>query len=573
LKVCRHHYLALLIGLVCFGLGLCCAAGCTADSNTTLVLDIFDLIDRYYIEKVDHAEMVANAFTGLLETLKNEVRYEKQSAMIKEILAARDRGEDVPLPTPEPEDATPLPTPFDGVEIKTTPTSVTLKAGGQTFHHALPHDKKELNTVLQNGITFFQNALHLQRTHQELLQLALDAMIQTLDPHSGFLNPDDYKNLRQDSEGSFGGIGIEIGLRKGFLTIIAPIEGTPAQRAGLQSQDRITAIDHVDTLGQSTMWAVQRLRGQIGTSVMVTIKRAGREKPFDVTLVREKIEAVAIKAKMLPGNLGYVRLIQFNARTAADLKDALRNFDHQPKGLRALILDLRDNPGGLLDQAVAVADEFLPSGLIVNTIGRGVLQDRERFATGRGGHPQVPLVVLVNGGSASASEIVAGALKDHNRATVIGLQTFGKGSVQSILELRNGTGLRLTTALYYTPSGASIQAFGITPHIRFDAPTNEEDFFSISEAKLKGHFNNQEKGEEPKPLVETDFEATYNYYVAQKWIKPDVSIDSDEADFLLTFTERLLDTDDLSLPALTARAAQMFAQAPPQPKKPKDKSK
>lgn len=566
----RRTTLALAI-LLLLSLGLSLALpACQSDPQEALILDIFDLIDRYYIAKVDRRELTGSALKKLVDYLQAEVRMEAQTEEMKKFLKARENGEEL-SPTPlEEVSPTPIPTPYDEVKIDVTPTSVAITANGQTFARELPFDKKKLAAVMLDGVRFYQQTLGLKRPLDELLQLALDGMVQALDPHSGFLNLSDYNNLKQDTEGSFGGVGIEIGIRDGFLTVISPMAGTPAERAGLQAMDRIVGIDGVDTTGQSLNWAVLRLRGKIGTPVTMSIKRPGKEDHFDVTIVRDKIEAVATKHEMWPGNVGYVRLIQFNARTSADLDLALAEFSDAPGGLRALVIDLRNNPGGLLEQTVDVADKFLPGGLIVNTIGRGYLQDRERFATGRGRYVDLPLIVLVNSGSASASEIVAGALKDHNRALVMGFQTFGKGSVQSIFELRNETGLRLTTAMYYTPSGASIQAFGITPHVRFNLPADQEEMFSYSESKLEGHLENNHQAKAPTPDFEIDAESVYKYFIDQGWIKEDRANYSDANDFLLVLTKRLLQSDDLSVPGMIDRAKKQLVDVPilPPPEKP-----
>jgi carboxyl-terminal processing protease len=453
----------------------------------------------------------------------------------------------------------PPPTPFDHVEARAADNRLFIKIGDQTFVRDLPYDKRKLARILLEGVSFYRTALHLPQTVDELEQKALDAMLFRLDPHSGFLDLADYKNLQQDTQGAFGGVGVEIGLQQGLLTIVAPIAGSPAERAGLQSKDRILAIDRQDSLGQNLEWAVRRIRGKIGEPVTLTIKRPGREDAFDVTLVRDKIEAVAVKSRRLPNGVGYVRITQFNARTDEDLNKALGEMAQAEGGLRAIALDLRNDPGGLLEQAVAIANDFLPSGMIVNSIGRGYLPERERFADGRGRWTKTPLVVLVNAGSASASEIVAGALKDHGRALLVGYQTFGKGSVQSIFELRNETGLRLTTAMYYTPSGASIQEFGITPNIRFLPPDGVDDL-SYSEARLEGHFKNRTRSEPPKPDGQLDAKTLYEAYLAKGWVKKPTDEPSDDADLLLVFTERLLAGDDSSVPALIARAKDLAVQ-------------
>jgi len=548
--------------LVCLALlaGLC--AGCAANEKTALVLDIFDLIDRFFIEKVDRRELVTHALSGLVDRLKLDVQFDVQSEKIKEFLKARENGEESPTPEME-ESPTPIPTPYDHVKVESTIDSVTITVDDAVFNRPLPAEKRQLAQVLFDGIAFLKQTLMLEQSEDELLQTALDAMVQHLDPHSGFLNLKDYQNLREDTEGSFGGVGIEIGIRDGFLTVISPIEDTPADKAGIQSQDRIVGIDGVSSLGQTLTWAVQRLRGKIGAPVVMTIKRPGVDDPFDVEVVRAKIEAVALKSKMLPGGIAHLHVTQFNARTSADLDEALKKLDVGNGKVRLVVLDLRNNPGGLFDQTIAVTEKFLRSGLIVNTIGRGYTEDHERFASGNGRYTEIPMVVLINSGSASASEIVAGALKDHNRALVVGFQTFGKGSVQTIFPLRNETGLRLTTAMYYTPSGESIQAYGITPHVRFNLPAVEKE---RRDAFWADHDRRQKFGEHPTPQISIDVEPIYDYYLKRGWISEDIN--DDDSDFALAFVQRLLQTNDFSIKNLIARAEAMFARIP-QPPKPK----
>src|SRR5262245_10750662 len=293
-------------------------------------------------------------------------------------------------------------------------------------------------------------------------------MLASLDPHSAYLTPELYKELQVDTKGSFGGLGIEITNRNGMLTIVSPIEDTPAYRAGLKSGDQIMKIDGEFTKDMTLVDAVKKMRGAKDTKVTLTLKREERPELFDVILTREIINIRSVKSKMLDPGYGYVRVTQFQERTDDDLERALKALDKEAGGVQGLVLDLRNDPGGLLTQAVKVADLFLDSGLIVYTDGRLENQRQKYFAHKPGTWSDFPMVVLVNGGSASASEIVAGALQDHKRALVLGTTTFGKGSVQTILPLDDNSALRLTTARYYTPSGRSIQATGIVPDIVMD---------------------------------------------------------------------------------------------------------
>ncbi len=325
------------------------------------------------------------------------------------------------------------------------------------------------------GLETFTNVMSIvQKNYVEdvdtkkLVEGAINGMLAALDPHSAYLTPDLYKELQVDTKGSFGGLGIEITNRNGVLTVVAPIEDTPAWRAGLKPNDAIIKIEGEFTKDMSLVEAVKKMRGPKDTKVTLTIKRESRPDLFDVTLTREVIKIQSVKWRMLEKGYGYVRVTQFQERTDDDLERALKQLDKEAGGLSGLVIDLRNNPGGLLTQAVRVSDLFLDSGLIVYTDGRLENQKQKYFAHKAGTWTDFPMVVLVNGGSASASEIVAGALQDHKRALVLGTQTFGKGSVQTILPLDDNSALRLTTARYFTPGGRSIQASGIAPDIQMD---------------------------------------------------------------------------------------------------------
>jgi carboxyl-terminal processing protease len=312
---------------------------------------------------------------------------------------------------------------------------------------------------------------------QKLIYGAIRGMIETLDPHSGFLTPEEYKELRIETKGAFGGIGIEITVKDGLLTVVSPIEDTPAFQKGIKAGDKLIKIDGALTKSMTLMDAVKRIRGPKGKDVILTIMREGVPKLFDVPITRDVIQIKSVKSRTINDNIVYVRVLTFQEETAERLKVALAEIKAGGKPVQGLILDLRNNPGGLLDQAVKVSDLFLDSGLIVYTKGRVESQNMKFEA-----HSSVefdknlPMVVLVNHGSASASEIVAGALQDHHRALVLGVQTFGKGSVQTIIPLEDESALRLTTALYYTPDGTSIQAKGITPDVVVEEePTKAEE--------------------------------------------------------------------------------------------------
>jgi carboxyl-terminal processing protease len=334
---------------------------------------------------------------------------------------------------------------------------------------------------------------------EELVEGAISGMLKTLDPHSSYLNPDAYKELQVETKGSFGGIGIEITIRDGMLTVVSPLEGTPAYDLGIQAGDRIIRVDGELTKEMTLMEAVRKMRGPKGTKVVLTIMREGFTKPREFVITRATIAIKSVRARVLESGYGYLRLSQFQSTTLRDLRQALAKMEEENQPMKGLILDLRNNPGGLLDQAVKVSDEFLDEGLIVYTEGRLTSQDMRREAhTNKDPHPY-PIVVLVNEGSASAAEIVAGALQDNKRAVVVGVKTFGKGSVQTVMPLRNGAALRLTTALYYTPSGRSIQAKGIEPDIVVERQVNREQDEErarprvVREEDLKNHMDGGEE--------------------------------------------------------------------------------
>jgi len=300
----------------------------------------------------------------------------------------------------------------------------------------------------------------------ELIRGAVRGIFDSLDPHSSYLNAEMFDDLKVEMHGEFGGIGIELAIRDRDLIIVAPIEGTPACRAGILAGDQIIAINGKTTRDVDMIQAVRLLRGAVGEAVNLTIMRTGMAESFEVSLVRAIIQVQSVRSRLLDNNYGYLRLIQFQERSGADVAEHLLRLHSLSDGaLGGLILDLRNNPGGLLEAAVAVADLFIADGMIVSASGRQPEMHQSFPARGDNTQPDYPMVVLINGGSASASEIVAGALQDHQRAVIVGEQSFGKGSVQTIIPLPDRSGLRLTTAHYYTPAGRSIQALGITPDI------------------------------------------------------------------------------------------------------------
>ncbi|SRR5579884_166081 len=295
---------------------------------------------------------------------------------------------------------------------------------------------------------------------------AIEGMMKTLDPYSAYLSPERYRELEIGTSGEFGGVGMEVTVENGVLTVITPIEGTPAAKAGIKPGDQIIAIDGKPTQGMIADEAVKVLRGPKGSSVKITVRSKGSETPRDVTLIREIIHVKSVESKLLDNGIGYVKLSQFQEKTSDELTKAIEKLESKNKGaLKGLILDLRNNPGGLLTEAVGVADQFVNEGLIVSVRGRAEDQSTEYYATKKATFHNYPLVVLVNKGSASASEVVAEALQDDKRALILGTKTFGKGSVQTIIRLDDGSGLKLTTAKFYAPSGRSISQVGVTPDV------------------------------------------------------------------------------------------------------------
>jgi len=332
------------------------------------------------------------------------------------------------------------------------------------------------------------------RTDQELIEYAIGGMLSSLDPHSAYLNKEDFSELQVGTSGQFGGLGIEITMEDGFVKVVTPIDDTPAQRAGLQAGDLIIRLDDKAVKGMSLSDSVKVMRGEPGTDIELTVVREGEDKPLKITVTRAIIRVKSVKFRTLDEGYGYLRVTQFQSRTGSNLADAISKLKDENDGLKGVVLDLRNNPGGVLNAAVEVSDAFIDKGMIVYTEGRTSDSDNKFHATPGDLLKGAPVVVLINGGSASASEIVAGALQDHKRAVIMGTESFGKGSVQTILPMNNGTGVKLTTALYYTPSGRSIQADGINPDIvveslKVNAPKTPA-VKRIKEADLSGRLDN-----------------------------------------------------------------------------------
>ena len=362
------------------------------------------------------------------------------------------------------------------------------------------------------------NEMYVEEVDVErLIQSAINGMLNSLDPHSGFLPPRSYEDMQIDTKGSFGGLGIEVTQEEGFVKVVSPMDDTPAFRAGVEAGDYITHIDGEPILGLSLSEAVEKMRGPVGEKIVITIVRVSEDEPFDVTIVRDIIKLVAARVRY-EDNVVIMRVSTFNEQTIPNLKDGVKTVLQENNGMRnvnGFILDLRNNPGGLLSEAVSVSDLFLNEGEIVSTRGR-TDSDMDRFTASKGDLAEgLPLIVLINGGSASASEIVAGALQDHSRAILVGTKTFGKGSVQTVVPLVGDVAMRLTTARYFTPSGRSIQAMGVSPDIivELQPPVSKEDLEEMKQGRerlkeidLRGALSNENLTDDEKNLIETERE-------------------------------------------------------------------
>ena len=362
------------------------------------------------------------------------------------------------------------------------------------------------------------NEMYVEEVDVErLIQSAINGMLNSLDPHSGFLPPRSYEDMQIDTKGSFGGLGIEVTQEEGFVKVVSPMDDTPAFRAGVEAGDYITHLDGEPILGLSLSEAVEKMRGPVGEKIVITIVRVSEDEPFDVTIVRDIIKLVAARVRY-EDNVVIMRVSTFNEQTIPNLKDGVKKVLQENNGMRnvnGFILDLRNNPGGLLSEAVSVSDLFLNEGEIVSTRGR-TDSDMDRFTASKGDLAEgLPLIVLINGGSASASEIVAGALQDHSRAILVGTKTFGKGSVQTVVPLVGDVAMRLTTARYFTPSGRSIQAMGVSPDIIVEPqpPVSKEDLEEMKQGRerlkeidLRGALSNENLTDDEKNLIETERE-------------------------------------------------------------------
>ena len=362
--------------------------------------------------------------------------------------------------------------------------------------------------IFSNVLSILQENYVEEIDTQKAIDGAIQGLLLTLDPHSSYLKPEELKDLQEETSGSFSGIGIEITIKDGILTVVSPIEGTPADEAGIKANDLIVEIDGQKTKDMTSDEAIKRLRGSRGSKVKITIQREGENQLRPMALVRDVIPIHSVKASFLTPGFAYFRITNFQSHTTRDFKKELLSLQKK-QNIRGLILDLRNNPGGLLNQAVSISDIFLQKGIIVSTKGRTEDQNMVFQAHNTADDAGMPIVILINEGSASASEIVAGAIQDHKRGVIVGTRSFGKGSVQTIIPLPDGAGLRMTTARYYTPANRSIQALGINPDVEVpaqepakdDAPTNDE---TLRETDLDNHIDDRKELTPPAMAIDPE---------------------------------------------------------------------
>jgi carboxyl-terminal processing protease len=398
-----------------------------------------------------------------------------------------------------------------------------LAAGSTMVSLARSQSASAANSEIYRQLDLFGEVLERVRSDYvekpedaKLIEAAINGMLTALDPHSAYLNPKHFRDMQVQTRGEFGGLGIEVTMENGVVKVVSPIEDTPASRAGLMSGDLITHLDKEQILGLTLQEAVEKMRGPVNSPITLTIVRKGVDDPFDVKVVRDVIHINPVKYNVEGDDIGYIRITTFNEQTTANLQKAIDDVKKQigPK-LKGYIVDLRNNPGGLLDQAISVSDTFLDQGAIVLTRGRNLEETQRSNARPGDLADGKQLVVLINGGSASASEIVAGALQDHHRATIIGTRSFGKGSVQTIIPLGSNGALRLTTARYYTPSGRSIQAKGIEPEavveeeLPDDLKQKAEAQSTRGEANLRGHLKGEDEADNAKADQEESGSSSY----------------------------------------------------------------
>lgn len=422
---------------------------------------------------------------------------------------------------------------------------LSIGAGGISLAQNSGDDTIQNTADTYKQLNLFGNVFERVRSEyveevsdKELVETALNGMLTALDPHSSYLTEDDFSSMQVQTKGEFGGLGIEVTMENGLVKVVSPIDDTPAFEAGIQANDMIVEIDGEQVMGMSLSDAVSKMRGKVGTDIDLTVVREGEAEPLEITITRDIIQIQSVRSRVENENIGYIRITTFNQQTFPGLKKAIQEIKAEAgDSLTGYVLDLRNNPGGLLDQAIAVSDAFLDKGEIVSTRGRQSDDVRRDNATPGDLVDGLPIVVLINGGSASASEIVAGALQDHKRAIVMGTKSFGKGSVQTVITLPGHGAMRLTTARYYTPSGRSIQATGIEPDIKVERVAvvgQLDNSRQISEADLRGALDNgqNERTKQSSDDTENDDEDK---------VEVEVDLEEDIVDYQLTRAIDLLE--------------------------------
>ncbi len=450
------------ICLFMFATLFCCTA--TAAAGTKTIGKVFENIDAHYVEPVNHATLYRDALRHLSADFPGKIRLEERGAEAFRIACSKKE--------------------MDFQVMRQNPIS----------------NVRQLERVVQVCVPE-KDMKKLHRNYQNGEQVALAMLLNALDPHSGFMTAQMYKELNSDLQGTFGGIGAEITLQNGVITVVSPIDDTPAFYAGIKTGDQIVRINGEPTRGMTALEAVRKIRGPRNTRVKLTIKRKNTDKIMDISITRNMINIKTVKSKQYEDQIGYIRLSSFQENTIDELQTALRELNARQGPIRGLLLDMRNNPGGLLDQAIKVSDHFMKSGIIVATKGRKSNSETRARARNHGDEPAYPIVILVNEGSASAAEIVSGALQENRKALIVGTQTFGKGSVQTVFPLDEGHAMKLTTARYYTPNGRVVHEKGITPDLQVGKSQGlrEKDLRDFVNGKIPKE-KNKENGNHSKEI-------------------------------------------------------------------------
>ena len=445
----------------------CCAAA--AEAGTKTVGKVFEHIDDHYVEPVNYSTLYRDALRHLSTDFPGKIRVEERGAEAFRIACSKKEMD------------------------------------FQVLRRNHASNVRQLERIVQSCVPE-KDLKKLYRNYQSDEQIVLAILLNALDPHSGFMTAQMYKELNSDLQGSFGGIGAEITLQSGVVTVVSPIDDTPAFYAGIKTGDQIVRINGEPTRGMTAIEAVRKIRGPKDTRVKLTIRRKNTDKILDLTITRSRISIKTVKSKPYEGQIAYIRLSSFQENTIDELQAALREMSAKHGPIRGLLLDMRNNPGGLLDQAIKVSDHFMKSGIIVSTKGRKSRSEMRARARNQGDEPAYPIVILVNEGSASAAEIVSGALQENRKALIVGTQTFGKGSVQTVFPLDEGHAMKLTTARYYTPNGRVVHERGIAPDLQIGKSQGlrEKDLKDFTNGKIEKEKN--KKNENHSKEIESNRE-------------------------------------------------------------------